>query len=382
MALAPLVLTDEQELLQQTTREFVAERAPVSHLRALRDTGDPDGFSRALWREMAELGWAGIIHPERFGGIELGYADLGVVLEECGRKLVPEPFLSTVVLGGEIVRRGASADRQEEILSGVCSGQTLLALALQEQGRFDPWAVATKAAPAGSGFRLTGRKCFVLDGHVADALIVVARTAGGAGERAGLSLFLVPPDSRGLAIERTRMVDSRNAARVSLDGVEVDGSALLGERDGAAEILDPVLDRAAIALSAELLGVIGEAFDRTIAYLKEREQFDVKIGSFQALKHRAAQMFGEVELSRSVVLYALRAIDEERPDLPRLASLAKARLSETAGLVTREAVQMHGGIGMTDEHEIGFFLKRARAAELTLGDATYHRSRFARLSGY
>src|SRR5262245_36851432 len=237
MALAPLalVLTEEQELLQQTAREFVAERAPVSHLRALRDSDDRDGFAKALWREMAELGWAGIIHPERFGGIELGYADLGVVLEECGRTLVPEPFLSTVVLGGEIVRRGAPAGRQEELLSGVCNGHTLLALAFQEQGRFDPYAVTTKAEASGSGFRLTGRKRFVLDGHVADHLIVVARSAGGAGERAGLSLFLVPPGSRGLGVRRTIMVDSRNAAEVSLDGVEVDRSQLLGELGGAAE---------------------------------------------------------------------------------------------------------------------------------------------------
>jgi alkylation response protein AidB-like acyl-CoA dehydrogenase len=382
MPLAPLVLTEEQELLQQTAREFVAERAPVSHLRALRDSKDRDGFSRALWREMAELGWAGIIHPERFGGIELGYAELGVVLEECGRTLVPEPFLSTVVLGGELVRRGAPADRQEEILSGVCKGDTLLAVAFQEQGRFDPWAVSTKAEPASGGFRLTGRKRFVLDGHVADHLIVVARTAGGAGERAGLSLFLVPRGARGVSLNRTVMVDSRNAADVSLDGVEVARAQLLGELDGAADLLEPVFDRGVIALSAQLLGVLAEAFDRTIAYLKERKQFDVKIGSFQALKHRAAQMFAEVELSRSVVLDALRAIDENRVELPRLASLTKARVSDTAGLVTREAIQMHGGIGMTDEAEIGFFLKRARAAELTLGDGSYHRDRFARLCGY
>jgi alkylation response protein AidB-like acyl-CoA dehydrogenase len=377
-----LILTEEQELLQNTAREFVRENAPVKHLRALRDANDAVGFSKSLWKQAAELGWAGIIVPESYGGSGFGYAELGVVLEECGRTLMPEPFLSTVVLGGGALLLGGTEEQKKSILPGICSGDTVLALAHQEQGRFQPYAVATKAERGGASFRLSGTKTFVLDGHVASHVIVVARTSGAAGDRSGISLFLVPSPSQGLAIERTIMVDSRNAAQVRLDGVTVAQSQLIGQLDRGADILDAIFDRGAIALSAQLLGVLTEAFDRTITYLKTRVQFDVPIGSFQALKHRAAQMFCEVELTRSIVLDALRAIDEKRDDVPRLASAAKARASDTAGLVTREAIQMHGGIGMTDEEEIGFFIKRARAAELTLGDGYYHRDRFARLSGY
>ena len=377
-----LILTEEQELLQNTAREFVRENTPVKHLRALRDASDPVGFSKPIWKQMAELGWAGIIYPESYGGSGFGYAELGVLLEELGRTLTPEPFLSTVVLGGGCILLGGTEEQKKAVLPAISSGDSVLALAHQEQGRFHPYAVAAKAEKGGSQFRLSGSKTFVLDGHVASHLVVVARTSGAAGDRGGLSLFLVPSTSQGLAVERTIMVDSRNAAQVRLEGVTVPESALIGQLDRGADLLDPVFDRGAIALSAQLLGVLSEAFERTVAYLKTRVQFDVPIGSFQALKHRAAQMFCEVELSRSIVLDALRAVDENREDVPKLASAAKARTSDTAGLVTREAIQMHGGIGMTDEEEIGFFLKRARAAELTLGDGYYHRDRFARLSGY
>lgn len=377
-----LVLTEEQELLKDTAREFALEKSPVSRLRALRDSGDATGFGRDLWKEMGELGWTGILLPEEYGGSELGYAELGVVLEELGRTLTPEPFLSTVVLGASALALGASDAQKEEILTAVAKGERVLALAFQEQGRFAPYAVSTKAEPTAGGFRLTGEKRFVLDGHVADDLLVVARTSGQSGESDGLTLFLVDPSVDAVQVTRTIMVDSRNAARVRLDGVEIDGSQVIGEVDRGADLLDPVFDRATIALSAELLGTLDEALQRTLEYLKTREQFGVKIGTFQALKHRAALMFCEVELCRSVVMDALRAIDADRPDVAKLASAAKARVSDAAVLIGCEAVQMFGGIGMTDEEEIGFFLKRARAAELTLGDASYHRDRFARLSGY
>ena len=377
-----LVLTEEQELLKETVREFAREKTPVSRLRALRDSKDATGFGRDLWKEMGELGWTGILLPESCGGSELGYAELGVVLEELGRTLTPEPFLSTVVLGATAIELGGSDAHKDAILQGVAKGERVLALAFLEQGRFAPYAVSTKAEATSGGFRLTGEKRFVLDGHVADDLLVVARTSGDPGDRDGLTLFLVDPSLDAVQITRTIMVDSRNAARVRLDGVDVDRSQVIGEVDRAADILDPVFDRATIALSAELLGTLSEAWERTLEYLKTREQFGVKIGSFQALKHRAALMFCEVEVCRSVVMEALRAIDEDRPNVAQLASAAKARVSDAAVLIGCEAVQMFGGIGMTDEEEIGFFLKRARAAELTLGDASYHRDRFARLSGY
>jgi acyl-CoA dehydrogenase len=377
-----MILNEEQELLQQTAKEFLSERAPVSHLRALRDSRDETGFGRDLWKEMAELGWTGITLPEEYGGSELGWTELGVVLEEAGRTLAPEPLMSTVVLGSTAILLGGSEEQKAKILPGVCSGDTLLTVAFQEGGRFSPYGVRTTATASGSEHRLSGEKHYVLDGHVANRLIVVARSGGEPGDRDGLSLFLVDPESAGVEITRTLMVDSRNAARVKLDGVMVGSDALIGELGKGADILDPLFDRASAALSAEMLGSASEAFERTIEYLKNREQFGVKIGSFQALKHRAALMFCELELSRSIVLDTLRAIDEGREELPTLVSTTKARLSDTAGLVSREAIQMHGGIGMTDEEEIGFFLKRAKIAELFLGDAAYHRDRFATLQGF
>jgi len=377
-----MILDDEQQMLQKTAREFFDQHAPVSHMRELRDTHDETGFSQKIWKEMAGLGWAGITQAEAYGGSELGYAELGVVLEESGRSLSPSPFFSTVVLGGEAVAAAGSEDQKTALLPGVCSGDTILALAFQETGRFDRYQTATRAEKVGDRYRLSGEKIFVLDGHVAHHLIVVARTRGEAGDRDGLSLFVVDPKSAGVEITRSLMVDSRNAARIAFDGVEVGADAVLGPVDGAADTLDRVFDRATLALCAEMLGSACEAFERTVAYLKTRKQFGVVIGSFQALKHRAANMFCELELSRSIVLDGLRAIDEEREELPSLVSAAKARLSDVAALVSCEAIQMFGGIGMTDEEEIGFFLKRARTAELFLGDASHHRDRFAELQGF
>jgi alkylation response protein AidB-like acyl-CoA dehydrogenase len=264
----------------------------------------------------------------------------------------------------------------------VCQGETFLALAFQETSRFAPWSIDTKADKTDEGFRLSGEKIFVLDGHVADHLVVAARTSGSAGEREGITLFLMDPSSEGCSVTRTSMVDSRNAARVELSQVSLADEAVLGEIDRGADILSVIFDRGAAALSAEMVGLSREVFERTLDYLKTREQFGVRIGSFQALKHRAAAMFCELELAQSVMLDALRALDEERPYASRSVSAAKARCSDAASLVTCEGLQMHGGIGMTDEEEIGLFLKRAKAAELTLGDASYHRDRFARLTGF
>jgi alkylation response protein AidB-like acyl-CoA dehydrogenase len=377
-----LALSEEQELLKNTAREFVSENSPVKELRRLRDAQDPVGFSRELWTQMGELGWAGIILPEELGGAGLGYAELGIVLEECGRTLAATPLVSTTLLAGNALLLGGNETQRKEILPAVAKAERVLALALQEGAHHAPYAIATRAEASANGYRLTGKKTFVLDGHVADQLIVVARTAGASGERDGLSLFLVPKSARGLSITRTIMVDGRNAANVQLSGVEVERSALVGAAGRGADVLDPLLDRATIGLAAEMLGTLSEAFERTIQYLKDRKQFGVPIGSFQALKHRAANMFVEVELSRSIVLDALRAIDENRPDVAQLASIAKARVSDAIHLIGNESVQMFGGIGVTDEEEIGLFLKRARVAELSLGDGAYHRARFAALSGF
>jgi len=377
-----LVPTEEQEMLRKTVREFVTEHTPVSHLRALRDSNDPVGYSREIWKQMSELGWTGITLPEEYGGSELGYVELGILLEECGRTLTPEPLLASVVLGAEAIALGGSEAQKRELLPSVCSGDRTIALAFQESGRFHPYRVTATAIATDGGYRLSGSKHFVANGHMADRLVVVARTSGAEFDRAGLSLFLVDPGAAGVEVTRSYMVDDRNSARVVLSGVEVPPASLLGAIGDGAATLDPLFDRATAAVCAEMLGSASEAFERTIEYLKTREQFGKRIGSFQALKHRAARMFCELELSRSIVADVLSAVDEGREELPTLVCTAKARLSDTAALVSQEAIQMNGGIGMTDEEEIGFFLKRARAAELFLGDARHHRERFATLQGF
>ncbi len=377
-----LVLTEEQELLRDTAREFVREQAPVAALRKLRDAEDPIGFSRELWSEMANLGWSGIIFPEEYGGAGLGYAELGVVMEELGRTLVANPMMSTVLLAGNAIALGGNETQKKDVLPSVCSGERLLAFAHQEGSRHQPYRVTTTAERDTDGYRISGEKTFVLDGHIADQLVVVARTSGELRDREGLTLFLVDVNADGISRTRTSMVDSRGYANIKLTNVSVERSAIVGDVDLGANVVDVVLDRATAALSAEMLGGFTEAFERTLTYLQTRVQFGAPIGSFQALKHRAAIMFCEIELSRSIVLDTLRAIDEDRDDVPSRVSTAKARCSDSYHLIGNEAVQMHGGIGVTDEEEIGFFLKRARVSQQTLGDAAYHRRRFASLRGF
>ncbi|HET6332227.1 MAG TPA: acyl-CoA dehydrogenase family protein [Polyangiales bacterium] len=377
-----LTLTAEQRLLKDNATQFVRESAPVGQLRKLRDTKDATGFSADLWRQMAELGWAGIVVPEAYGGSGLGYTELGLVLEACGRTLAVTPILSTVVLGSGLLLGGGSEALKRELLPAISDGRGLVAVAFEEAPRFKPYQVACKAERHGAGYRLTGQKTFVLDGHVASRLIVSARTSGNPSDRHGISLFVVDPAQPGVKIERATMLDSRNAARCTFEAVEVADAALLGAVDLGADLLDPVLDRAAVCVSAELLGLISQAYETTLEYLKTRVQFDALIGSFQALQHRAVDMFCEIELAKSLVLDALAAVDEGREDAPLLASAVKARLSDAASFISREAVQLHGGIGMTDEHDIGFYLKRAAVAEASFGDAAYHRDRFARLKGF
>lgn len=376
------ILTEEQEAIRKAARDFARERAPLAHFRRLRDERDGTGFSREVWRELAELGLVGAAVAIEHGGAGLGFVELGLVLEELGRTLAPTPLLSTVVLGaGALELAGTDAQRARE-LPAVCAGERLLAFAHEERTRHLPYDVALAAERVPGGFRLRGEKTFVLDGHVADAFVVVARTAGAPGERDGIGLFLVDAYTPGIATSRTHLVDARNAARVRFDGAVVSDEAALGDPERGADALDALLDRARIAIAAEMLGGAAETFERTLAYLRERRQFGVPIGSFQALKHRAAHLFCEIELTKSIVAHALEAIDARAEDLALLASTAKARASDTFLAVAAEGIQMHGGIGVTDEHDVGLFYKRARVAELTFGDAAFHRDRFARLTGY
>jgi acyl-CoA dehydrogenase len=380
-----LVLSDEQELLQRTAREFVAGRSSLKRIRALRDTNDPDGFSRGLWKEMAQLGWTGIAIPEAYGGLGLGHLDLMIVMEAAGRGLLPEPLLSTVALGGSTLLLGGTEEQKREHLSAVAAGERLLAVAYQEEGsRYRLSHVEATAHREQGGWVLRGKKIQVLDAHVADWLVVAARTAGAPTDERGITLFLLRGDTPGVRVERQARIDSRNAGLVHLAEVRVPAEAVLGEVDAGGALLARVVDRATVALTAEMLGSMHAAFDMTLEYLRTRVQFGVPIGSFQALKHRAAYLFAEIELTQSAVMHAHRVLDEGRDDaqIARAASLAKARVSETFMRVAHEAVQMHGGIGMTDEHDIGFYLKRARVAQMTFGDAAFHRDRYAALGGY
>jgi acyl-CoA dehydrogenase len=378
-----LVRSEDQELIAKTAADFVKEKSPIARVRQLRDTTDPVGFSRALWKEMAELGWIGIPFPESVGGAGLGFADLAVVLEELGRSLAPEPFLSTVLLAGQALLLSGDEAKAQEWLPRVCRGDAVLALAQQEaKSRYDLATVETRAERAGKGFRIRGEKVQVLDGHVADAFVVVARTAGGPRDAEGIGLFLVPRGAAGLSVTRQSRLDGRNAALVTLDAVEVGADAALGAPDAGHALLARAVDRATVGLSAEMLGGMQQAFALTLEHLKSRQQFGVPIGSFQALKHRAANVYIEVELARSAVMGAARAVDAGAPDHAKAVSLAKARCSDAYVLATNEGVQMFGGVGMTDEYDIGFYMKRARAAELTFGDAAFHRARWATLSGY
>lgn len=378
-----LVLTEEQLLLKDTASQFFQEKLPVANLRKLRDNKDPNGFDRSVWKEMANLGFAGVLVPESYGGTEFGPVGLGIVLEQAGRTIASTPLLSTVLLGTTAIQLGGTQTQRQEFLPAIAAGERIMALALEEGPHHNPTQIATTATAAGDKFVLNGDKTFVLDGHVADYLIVVARTSGEVNDQAGLTLFLVDPSaSKGVEVTRTLMADNHNAANVKLTDVEVAASAVLGSVDGGWDILEPVLDFGRIGVSAELLGLIQESFDQTLAYIKERKQFGVVIGSFQALKHRMAEMFAELEVCRSIVLDALSAVEDRRNDVPSVASLAKARLSEASRHITNECLQMHGGVGMTDEYDIGLFMKRARVAAATFGNAGYHRDRYASLDGY
>ncbi len=378
-----LVLTEDQELLAQTARDFVRTNSPLSRLRALRDGQDSVGFSPDLWQEMAQLGWAGILIPEEYGGAGLGLADLAVVLEAVGRNLAPEPFLSTVLLGGQLLADAGSPEQKQAWLSGIATGKKILALAYQEaRSRYDLNRVSTRATAEGDAWRLLGEKIQALDGQNADALIVSARTSGEDNDQDGITLFLIAPDTPGVALIPQTRVDGRAAALVNLDGVKVGAESIVGTVGQGFQTLSYIVDLATVGLCAEMLGGMSRIFDDTLDYLKTREQFGVVIGSFQALKHRAANVFMEIELCRSAVMAAANAADAGESDLALLVSLAKARCSDAFVLATNEGVQMHGGIGMTDEHNAGLYMKRARAAEMTFGDAAWHRDRWARLRGY
>lgn len=377
-----LLYSEEQRLLADSAREFLAARSPVARQRHLRDVKAPEGFEAPLWQEQVALGWSAIPFPESLGGLEFGCMGLGPVFESMGRNLSASPLLSSVVLCGSLLQSLGSPAQQGQWLTGLIGGECRLALALDEQPRHGPNRVAMKAERDADGYRLSGDKYFVIDGVGAQAYLVAARTAGEAGDEQGISLFLVEADTPGLNVVPLPLIDSRNHARLRLDGVRLPLHALLGEAGTAWPALDAALDRGRVCLAAELLGMAEQLFATTLDYLKTRVQFGVAIGTFQALQHRAAQGYVDLALARSTVMAALSGLDDvELNDRQRarLASLAKWKAGEAAARVGNEAVQMHGGIGVTDELDVGLFLKRIRVAQACLGDRDYHCERYGAL---
>ena len=364
-----LVATEEQTALAEMARSWADAEGPVAHLRALREQHDELAWDRARYASMAELGWPAILIPEEHGGLDLGMAELAVVLEALGRNLTPSPLHSATLLGGTGLTLAGSPVQQAHWLPRIAEGDAIVTLAWSEHHHFDPNHFSTRATRSGQRWTLTGTKRHVADGHGADGWIVSARTEGGP------ALFLVEPGP-GVATTRTWRVDGRNVATLQLD------RATAERLPGADGVLRRLLDTATIGLCAEMLGSADGAFAMTLAYLHEREQFGVKIGSFQALQHRAVRLFVKIELARSAVLAATRLGDTDADTLSRYASLAKVRTSDAFVKVAEEAVQMHGGIGMTDECDVGFYLKRAQTTSALLGDPGWHRRRWARLGGY
>ena len=372
-----LVLNEEQGMLRDSVNAFLSERAPVSHLRKLRDSRDAVGFDRQLWHQFAEQGYSAILVPDTSGGLGLGAVEAGIIGEALGRTLTPSPFLSTAVLAARTLTRAGSPAQQARLLPAIAAAEVVVAVAIDEASKHRPDAIAAKAVRDGSGFRLSGAKSFVLDGHVADQFIVAARTA----ER-GLTLLLVDPRAAGVHIERTLMVDAHNAARLRFDGVRIGADAVLGKADAAGAVLDEVLDLGRVVIAAQLLGLADAVFERTLGYLKERRQFDRAIGEFQALQHRAAELYIDIELTRALVLGALQSMDKDPAQAALIVAQAKAHACTTANRAVQEGVQMHGGMGMTDEFDIGLFMKRVRTLQELLGDAGFHADRVAAMNGY
>lgn len=374
----PLFLNEDQTMLRDTARDFVADSAPVSHMRKLRDDNDQTGFSRDLWKQFADMGFTGILIDEAQGGLGLGHVEAGVVLEEIGRNLSPSPFLQTAVAAVEAMKGTPHADRW---FPGILAGETVAAFAIDEGAKHRS-SVAMKAERAGNGFKLTGAKQFVHHGHVADVVIVAARTAGSADDQDGVTLFAVPKDAAGMTAKAERLTDASLAARIEFDGVEVDADAVIGEVDAGRTPLDRLLRAGRAAAAAEMLGVGAGAMDMTVNYLKERKQFGVLIGSFQALQHRASHLYSEMEVARAAVLKAQQLLDAGDEKADAAVSVAKAMTGLATMLSVQEGIQMHGGIGMTDEYDIGFYMKRQRVLAELFGDANFHADRLARAAGY
>jgi alkylation response protein AidB-like acyl-CoA dehydrogenase len=376
-----MILNDEQSMLRDSARNFMKTEAPVKHLRKFRDMNCKDGFSHGLWKQFADMGFAGMLIPEIDGGLGMGHVEAGVVLEEIGRNLTPSPFLTTSVAAVEALK-AADKSLRDRWYPGILKGETVIGIAVDESAKHRPERIACVAVRSGNGFKLSGTKQFVVHGASADMLIVAARTAGAAGETDGITLFAVEKSAAGLSLEAARLVDSTVAAHVKLDGVELTSDAVIGPVDGGWATLSRLLNAGRTGAAAELVGVGCGAMDITFDYLKQRKQFGRVIGEFQALQHRAAHLYGEMETARSIVLKAQNLLDEDASTAEMYVAAAKAKAGIACNLAVREGVQMHGGMGMTDDYDIGLYMKRDRSLNECFGDAYFHADRVAQLNGY
>jgi alkylation response protein AidB-like acyl-CoA dehydrogenase len=375
-------LNEEQTMIRDQAKTWVAEQAPVRKFREMRDSGVENAFVPETWQGMVDMGWTGIIVPEAYGGSDLGYLTFGLILEETGRHLTASPLFASALVGATSVLLGGNEAQKQAVLPGIVSGEQIVTLALEEGPRHNPAGTKLAAEKSGDGFKLTGDKTFVMEGMAATTYVVPARTSGSAGDTDGITLFLVSADASGVSRNSMHMMDSRGYANVSFSGVEVGSDSVLGEVGQGFGLLEQVLDRARAGLCAEMHGTATQAFDMTLEYLKTRVQFGQVIGSFQALGHRAADLYTAKETTRSAFEATLQAIDDESENVPKMVALSKARVGEFLHEMSNQVIQIHGGIGMTDEYDAGFYLKRARTLENLLGNQAYHRERYAQILGF
>ena len=366
----PLVLNEEQRLLKDTAKEFLASSAPVEALRKLRDEKNETGYDTALWQQMAELGWAGIVLPEDYDGLDFGFMGLGAIIEESGRTLTASPLISSVVLGASAILLGGNDEQKQSLLPAIASGEKTLTLAIDESSHHNPATTALSAESQGDSFVLSGKKVTVIDGHTADHIVVAARTSGAAGDTDGISLFIVDGNAAGLTRTRRWMADSRAVAELVFDKVSVDKAELLGELDKGWDILDPVLDRGRICLAAEMLGGLQECFERTVEYLKEREQFGRPICEFQGLQWMLADMSVQIEAARALIWRAAGTEGLNGNPFPDSLAAAQAKIfaSEMAIKVTSDALQLHGARGYSRNWPMERLQRDARM--FTIGGGT------------
>lgn len=371
-----LTLTEDETMLVDSARGFLDGASPVEKFRELRDAGK--AYNPEIWKQMADLGWTGVLVPEDQGGIDMGHTAANLLAAEMGKTLVSSPFISTAVMAATALRQASDNPRTAEALAQIAAGDVTYGLAIDEGPKHSPECTMMEAKKVGNGFELSGDKTFVVDGANAKRLLVLART----GEDDALTLFDIPADRAGITRTAQNMIDARDSAAITFDKVDATGEDIIGTVDNAMDVLKPALAAGQAALSAEMVGLSSGAFGMTVGYLQERKQFGIVIGQFQALQHRAAHLWSEIEVTASTILNAGRMLDEDPENADLAVSLAKARASQTAKLAVMEGVQMHGGIGMTDAFDMGFFMKRARVAQEWLGDYGYHAEKIATSRGY